>query len=137
MGQKVKGNLMKVLLIASNIAESPYAVYPFGLSIIANSLTKDNHDVKQYDFLKNGKDLNNLKEEVASFKPDLVGISIRNIDNVNLMHEQNYLNIVSDIVSTVRSAYNGKIMLGGAGFSLLPEKIIDLTRCRLRNSRRR
>ena len=118
---------MKILLIASNIAESPYAVFPLGISIIANSLIKDGHNVKQYDYLQSGKDLESLSSLVTEFKPDLIGLSIRNIDNVNILNEQNYLVAVQDIIKKIRPIYNGKVLLGGSGFSLSPKPILEMT----------
>ena len=118
---------MKILLIASNIAESPYAVFPFGISIIANGLIKDNHNVKQYDYLQNGKNLKSLSDIINKFKPELIGISIRNIDNVNILNEQNYLSAVQDIIQVIRPIYTGKIILGGSGFSLVPKPILSIT----------
>ena len=37
---------MRVLLIASNIADTPYAVYPLGMSIIANTLNRNGHETR-------------------------------------------------------------------------------------------
>jgi lipid biosynthesis B12-binding/radical SAM protein len=118
---------MKVLLIASNITSTPYAVYPLGMSIIANTLTKAGHTVKQFDFLQHDKSFDAIKESIDSFKPELIGISIRNIDNVNILREQRYLQLVKDIVTFIRTSYDGKIILGGSGFSLIPEAILEFT----------
>jgi len=118
---------MKVLLISANVTLSPYPIYPLGVSIIAAVLTKAGHTVKQADFLQQSNSLEAIGREVREFGPDLVGISVRNIDNVNLMHEQYYIQNVKNIVSTVRGASNAKVLLGGAGFSLIPELILKET----------
>ena len=55
---------------------------------------------------------------------EIIGISIRNIDNVNLLNEQRYIDTVKNIVQEVRKASAAKIILGGSGFSIMPEKIL-------------
>ena len=118
---------MKILLISANVTLSPYPIYPLGVSIIAAVLTKAGHSVQQADFLQQNNSLEAIGREVREFGPDLVGISVRNIDNVNLMHEQYYIQNVKNIVSTVREVSNAKVLLGGAGFSLIPELILKET----------
>jgi lipid biosynthesis B12-binding/radical SAM protein len=118
---------MKVLLISANTTRSPYPVYPIGMGIIAAALTKAGHEVVQADFLEQETSLDAIGREVARVAPDLVGISVRNIDNVNLASEQYYIDNVRDLVATVRTHTAAKIMLGGAGFSLIPERILAAT----------
>lgn len=118
---------MKVLLISSNITLSPYPIYPLGLSMISAALTNAGHEVLQADFLLNDTSLEALGEEVRSYAPDIVGISVRNIDNVNLMNEKYYIQNVKNIVSRIREVSSAKVVLGGAGFSLVPELILRET----------
>jgi lipid biosynthesis B12-binding/radical SAM protein len=118
---------MKILLISANVTLSPYPLYPLGVSIIAAVLTKAGHEVQQADFLQQNTSLEAIGREVREFKPDLVGISVRNIDNVNLMHEQYYIQNVKDLVTTVRGGSDAKVLLGGAGFSLIPDLILKET----------
>ena len=106
---------------------SPYPLYPLGVSIIAAALTRAGHEVLQADFLQQNTSLEAIANEVREFGPELVGISVRNIDNVNLLHEQHYIQNVKNIVSTVRTVSNAKVLLGGAGFSLIPELILKET----------
>ena len=118
---------MKVLLISSNIAQTPYSVYPLGLSMVAASLHNAGHEVQQFDFLASGRSIETLLQEVRGFAPGLIGISIRNIDNVNLMNEQRYLDAVREIVKDIRTVSPAKIVLGGSGFSIMPESILRET----------
>ncbi len=119
---------MKILLISSNIATSPYPIYPLGVSIIAAALIKAGHEVQQFDILQHEDFLNAAGKKIELLKPELIGISIRNIDNVNLVHEQYYIDTVKNLVKKIREVSKNKIVLGGAGFSLLPELILKETR---------
>lgn len=116
---------MKILLISANTAETPYPVYPLGMGIVANALTRVGHEVAQFDFLHSGQSLEQLADALRAQMPALVGISIRNIDNVNLLNEQHYINTVRQIVMAIRSVVKAPIVLGGAGFSIMPEAILD------------
>jgi lipid biosynthesis B12-binding/radical SAM protein len=118
---------MKVLLISANTTRSPYPVYPIGMSIIAAALTRAGHEVAQADFLEKETSLAAIGGEVTRFAPELVGISVRNIDNVNLASEQYYIDNIRTLVATIRQYTPAKIMMGGAGFSLIPDLILEAT----------
>ncbi|HJO93943.1 MAG TPA: lipid biosynthesis B12-binding/radical SAM protein [Victivallales bacterium] len=111
-------------MISSNYATSPFPVYPLGLSIIAKSLEDAGYSVKQFDFLQNDKSIIKFRAELDEFKPDIVGISIRNIDNINLLNKQSYIETVCDIVNNVHNSSTAKVVLGGSGFSLMPDVIL-------------
>jgi len=115
---------VKVLLISGNTAESPYPVYPIGVSIVASTLRRKGYEVSLFDFLQQGCSHERLRERLQDFRPGAVGISIRNIDNVNAVHEVRYLDHVRAIVDTVRSVAPVPVILGGSGFSLMPESIL-------------
>ncbi len=115
---------MKVLLVSGNTAESPYPVYPLGLSIVAGSLRRKGHEVSLFDFLHQESSLERLADRAQTFRPDAVGISIRNIDNVNLVHEQRYLDRVRAMVDTIRAYGPVPVVAGGSGFSLMPENVL-------------
>ncbi|HPT39831.1 MAG TPA: lipid biosynthesis B12-binding/radical SAM protein [Candidatus Omnitrophota bacterium] len=116
---------MKVFLISSNVASTPYSVYPLGLSMIAASLKNNGHCIEQFDFLASGRSPEALTEAIKTFQPELIGISIRNIDNVNLLNEQRYIDTVKNIIAQIRQITQVKIILGGSGFSIMPEAILE------------
>jgi lipid biosynthesis B12-binding/radical SAM protein len=122
MGEKT---VMKVFLISSNIASTPYSVYPLGLSMIAASLKNAGHSVQQFDFLASNRSIEALSNAISEFRPEIIGISIRNIDNVNLLNEQRYIDAVKNIIAEIRQMSQAKIILGGSGFSIMPEEILE------------
>jgi lipid biosynthesis B12-binding/radical SAM protein len=118
---------VKVLMISANVTLSPYPIYPLGMSMVAAALTKAGHMVYQVDYLHQGTSLEAIGREVEAFGPDLVGISVRNIDNVNLMNSQYYIDNVKNMVDVIRRRTDARIVLGGAGFSLIPDQILEET----------
>ncbi|MDD2703424.1 MAG: lipid biosynthesis B12-binding/radical SAM protein, partial [Candidatus Omnitrophica bacterium] len=119
---------MKILLISANTAATPYPVYPLGMSVVAGALARAGHEVRQIDFLREGRSPESLKKTAAEFKPDFIGISVRNIDNVNCANEQRYIDVVRDIVGVFKSSADAvPVVLGGTGFSVMPEEILAAT----------
>jgi len=115
---------MNVMLIASNTASTPYPVYPLGMSIVAGALRDAGHDVTLFDLLHNGNSLDALISLIRESKPEIIGLSIRNIDNVNSVNEQRYIDGVKEIVRKIREETDALIVLGGSGFSIMPEVIL-------------
>lgn len=115
---------MKVLLISSNTTSTPYPIYPLGVSMVAAALRNAGYEVHQFDFLQNNMSLDSLGDEIKGMAPDIIGMSIRNIDNVNLLNEERYIDVVRNIVQRIRQETDAPVVLGGAGFSIMPEVIL-------------
>jgi radical SAM superfamily enzyme YgiQ (UPF0313 family) len=92
--------------------------------MVATALMNAGHEVHLFDFLQHGTSLDAMADEIKQFAPEIVGVSVRNIDNVNLMNEQRYVHVVKDIVQRVRLESRAPVVLGGSGFSLMPELIL-------------
>jgi lipid biosynthesis B12-binding/radical SAM protein len=118
---------MKILLISCNPVVAPYPVYPLGMSVIAEALTQAGHAVRQYDMLANGFSLDALRAAVAGEAPGMVGISFRNLDNVNACNEVLYIDQLTELVGAIRSCCAAPVVLGGPGFSVLPERVLEAT----------
>lgn len=113
---------MNVLLVSPNREHSPYPIQPLGLLYVADALGKAGHEVDFCDcnFL-HGDDalLSRLKA-----KPDLICFSLRNIDNTAFPGTKYYLPEFQRIVNLCRERCAAPLLIGGAGFSLMPEEIL-------------
>ncbi len=116
---------MRVLLISANIAKSPYPVYPLGMSTVAGALTTAGYSIEQFDYLHNNCSVDLLVDKIKSFLPEIIGISLRNIDTTNKFDERTFVDVVRDIVTIIRKNTSAKIVIGGSGFSIMPETILD------------
>ncbi|OHD64156.1 MAG: hypothetical protein A2176_00760 [Spirochaetes bacterium RBG_13_51_14] len=111
--------MKKVLLINTNTEKNPYPVPPLGLCLIAAALENE-YDVRVYDGAFDGGE--NLIRTVSDFRPDYVGVSIRNIDDMDILNPTNYIEpILNSFIRPIREATAAPVILGGSAFSIFPE----------------
>jgi len=117
--------MKKVLLVNTNTEKLPYPVPPLGICIIASCL-QPYYEVEVYDgVFDEGK---NLQRKVLEFCPHYIGFSIRNIDDVVADRKIFYpARIISDFIQPVQAVTDVPVILGGSGFSIFPEELMDLT----------
>jgi radical SAM superfamily enzyme YgiQ (UPF0313 family) len=113
----------RVLLASPNSETFPSPVYPIALPRLAGVLISSGHEVAQFDVLVH--DMEALEGMLKSFSPDVVALSIRNIDNVDAEHTRSYLPDYINFVTAVRNIMPVPIVLGGSGFSIFPEELMD------------
>jgi radical SAM superfamily enzyme YgiQ (UPF0313 family) len=111
---------MKVLLISANTENLNMPTLPLGLACMAAATQKAGHDVHLVDLMTEKDMPSVLKEAIAGFHPDLIGISIRNIDDQNMENPRFLLDPVKEIVAVCRNLSDATIVLGGAGYSIFP-----------------
>ena len=115
--------MKKVLLINSNNEILPYPVAPLGISLVASSL-EGKYDVKIFDSAFNTT--SDLLNYVDQFKPDYIGVSLRNIDNVTMRKCKWYIHEINDsIINPINQKFNIPIILGGSGFSIAPKQMLN------------
>ncbi len=115
---------MKVLLISANTETINMPTLPLGLACVAAATQKAGHDVTMLDLMAEKDGPSVLKGAVEGFRPDLIGISVRNIDDQNMENPRFLLDPVKDIVVRCRRLSGATIVLGGAGYSIFPESAL-------------
>lgn len=120
---------MKVLLINSNRKGDMLAAAPIGLCYVATAVEAAGHSVKVLDLCFSGKqNVSDTRNAIQSFKPETIGVSVRNIDNVNMLHPISYLRDAVDLINEIRRLSDCPIVLGGSAVSLAPEAILRLSK---------
>lgn len=118
---------MKILLVSTNVCVEPYPVYPLGMSVAANALALNGFDVEQFDVLANGL-LAGLEKRLRENSYGLIGISLRNIDMVNSRADDAaILDTPFEAVRLIRKYSQAPLLLGGSGFTLLPDALMERT----------
>ena len=113
---------MKILLVATNRMMTPFPVYPIGVDYVATSL-RGCHDVRVIDLACDEAE-SALAAACQVFKPDVVGLSIRNIDNLEAESPLGFIPEIERIVGLIRAETAARIVLGGPGFSIFPEALM-------------
>jgi radical SAM superfamily enzyme YgiQ (UPF0313 family) len=96
----------------------PYPVYPIGLDYVMNAISPQ-HQVKTID-MNEVKDLHVLAGVLSQYLPDLIGLSIRNIDNTDERNVKTFVEEIRTLIVIIRQHSEGLIVLGGSGFTILP-----------------
>ncbi len=116
---------MKILLISANREMLPDPVAPIGLAYVAAALRDRGHTVSMLDLCFSDAIESAIKDEIKIYNPEVIGISIRNIDNVSYPNSISYIAAIKDVVDTCKGSSNAKIVLGGSGFTIMPEKLLE------------
>jgi radical SAM superfamily enzyme YgiQ (UPF0313 family) len=111
---------MKVLLVSANTLNAPYSVYPIGLDYVKGALSGAHH-VRIYDM---NVDPEGLADFISEFKPDVVGVSVRNIDNLDVSDSRSFAENYRLIASEIKAATDAPLVLGGSGFTIFPQEIM-------------
>jgi radical SAM superfamily enzyme YgiQ (UPF0313 family) len=114
---------MKVFLISANTLTTPYPVYPLGLDYVADAIAAD-HEIKIVDINSLGEH-GSLGEEIDNFSPDIIGISLRNIDNADSVNRKGFISEYRQYVKAVREHSKAPLVLGGSGFTLFPAEVME------------
>lgn len=116
---------MRVMLVYSNRTRILEPAPPIGLSYVATATRQAGHEVRFVDMMISSAPLEELQRELAAFRPDVVGFSVRNIDNVVAQRTSWHLDEVLEMLSTVRAASRAKIVLGGPAVSILGARALQ------------
>jgi radical SAM superfamily enzyme YgiQ (UPF0313 family) len=116
---------MKVLLISANTELINMPVLPMGMAFVARAAEDAGHEVSQINLMAEPEALKTLAERIRQVQPDIIGISVRNIDDQNSLQPRFLLEPVISIIATCRQNSEAKIVLGGAGYSIFPKESLS------------
>jgi len=116
---------LRVLLISANTEKLPDPVFPIGAAYMAAVAERHGHTVDTLDlcFVENVGVA--LDAKIREQLPDVVGISLRNLDSSAYPQNTSYIDDYKQLVDGVRERTNAPIVLGGAGFTVMPYTIME------------
>ncbi len=114
---------MRVLLVSANTFTNPYPVYPLGLDYVAASIS-ERHEVEIADMNCLGEK-KRLGRVIKNFSPDIVGISLRNIDNTDFTDVKEFIDHYKELTDFIKKSSGAKIVLGGSGFTIFPHELME------------
>jgi anaerobic magnesium-protoporphyrin IX monomethyl ester cyclase len=115
---------VKVLLVQMWLGRSEKPIYPIGLATLAGAL--NGHDVRLLDPNILPDPLVSLEQELSGFQPDVVGLSLRNVDTTQFRDPFAYIKTLRQTLAIIkRIAPQAKRVIGGSGFSVHAQSIME------------
>ena len=115
---------MKVALINTNRMQPPIA--PIGLDYIASALQAAGHEVRLLDLCWDEDAVKSIAGFFSGSEFGLVGMTLRSTDDCVFTSRQSFLEGFLDLVNEVRKNSAAPVVLGGVGFSTMPEQVLSL-----------
>ncbi len=112
---------MRVLLVSANREWIPDPIFPLGLAYIAAATRSAGHEVAVADLCFGRRPLKRLGAQVREFGPELIGLSLRNVDNAAYPLTVDYLSLHREVVAYLKTLGDAPIVLGGSAFSIMPQ----------------
>ena len=116
---------LRVLLISANTEKLPDPVFPIGAAYMAAVAEAHGHQVTTLDLCFLDAPRPALDQTIGACDPDVVGISLRNLDSSSYPLNTSYVDDYKRLVDAIRELTGAPIVLGGAGFTVMPGTIME------------
>ena len=116
---------MKVLLISANTETINMPVLPLGLGCIARAAENVGHSIKIINVVDHEELMIAAERSIKEFAPDVLGISVRNIDDQVMESPKFMLGPVKSLIEVCQKTTDSPIVIGGAGYSIFPEAALS------------
>jgi len=114
---------MRVLLISANAEAIQMPPLPLGAACVAAALDRAGYEARLLNLMFSGDPESALRESLEDYRPDVIGLSVRNIDDQNMQAPRFLLPPVKETVAFCRRYSTAPVIAGGAGFSIFPEAV--------------
>lgn len=117
---------MRVLIFSGSREIVHVMVPPIGEAYLASYLLSQGHEVMYIDLTLSNDFKNDVSKAINDFNPQLIGISIRNIDSTTYPGNLFFYLPLKNIVQYIKQIAEPEIpiILGGSGFSIFSEEIL-------------
>ena len=117
---------MRVLIFSGSREIVHVMVPPIGEAYLASYLLNQGHEVMYIDLTLSNDFKNDVSKAINDFNPQLIGISIRNIDSTTYPGNLFFYLPLKNIVQYIKQIAEPEIpiILGGSGFSIFSEEIL-------------
>jgi anaerobic magnesium-protoporphyrin IX monomethyl ester cyclase len=118
---------MRVLMVQSLSVAGPSdeKVYPIGIVSLSSRLREAGHEVDILDMNIEAEAFAALKDRLVGFRPEVVAVSLRNVDplgNKTVSLVPQFVAVIKMISGLLPEAW---IIVGGTGFSLFPGRLMQ------------
>ncbi len=118
---------MKTLIVNANRCFNPAPVMPLGACIVAEAVERAGFRASLLDLMFQSNPAGALKAAIESERPDLVGLSVRNIDNTDLDYPVAFYKELGPLMDVIRKETRAPVVLGGAALGVMPRELLRHT----------
>ena len=115
---------MRIAFVSANREQLPDPVVPLGV-LYMMSVAGDAHDKTLIDLCFEEQPLAALGRALDDFRPELVAVSMRNVQNADYTDTGGVLGYYDDVVRTIRAHTAAPLVMGGGGFSVIPAELMQ------------
>jgi radical SAM superfamily enzyme YgiQ (UPF0313 family) len=115
---------VRVLLISANTETLNMPTLPLGLASVAAATQRAGHEVLLVNLMFQQDAESAIRDSIERFRPSLIGVSVRNIDDQNMERPQFLLAPAREVMASCRRLCSAPIVLGGAGYSIFPDSAL-------------
>jgi radical SAM superfamily enzyme YgiQ (UPF0313 family) len=115
---------VRILFISAANDAGSIVPLPLGLACVAAATERAGHCVRLLALGSDADCEKDVRQAIERLSPDVIGISVRNIDDQNMQCPRFLLASLKQVVATCRAASSSPIVLGGAGYSIFPESTL-------------
>jgi hypothetical protein len=114
---------MRIAFVSANREHLPDPVVPLGILYMMGSVG-ERHEKVLIDLCFEDRPLEYLAAQIEQFAPDLIAVSMRNIQNADYTDTAPTLRHYDEVVHTMREYSDAPIVMGGGGFSVIPTELM-------------
>jgi radical SAM superfamily enzyme YgiQ (UPF0313 family) len=114
---------MRIAFVSPNREQLPDPVIPLGILYML-AVVGDAHEKTLIDLCFEADPLTALGTALDDFRPELVAISMRNIQNADYTDTSTTLGWYRQVVDRIRAHTNAPVVIGGGGFSVIPQELM-------------
>lgn len=114
---------MRIVLVNSNLCQPPTS--PLALDYLGDFVERAGYNVSVLDLFYHEAAEEAIDLFLRYNQIDAIGITVRNLDDCRLGSNGFYLPFVKRIVEEFKAKCNAPVILGGFGFSIMPELTMD------------
>ena len=116
---------MRILFVSTNRLKRIMPPMPLGLASVIAQIDESRHEIQVLDLMFAEQPEAELKARLAGFSPDLVALSVRNVDNQSCYHTEYLLPEDKKVVEWCREASAATLVVGGTAFTVSPAAILE------------
>jgi radical SAM superfamily enzyme YgiQ (UPF0313 family) len=116
---------LRVLIVNTNQEKSPQALIPLGAHLVAEATRQAGHEVQFLDLCFARRPVPALERLLERHEFDVIGLSIRNLDNCDYCAPRTYLPAGKQIADACRRRSSATVVIGGSAVSQAPQAMLD------------